>query len=285
VRARRRSGLKRPTVRVTPGGFERTAAAPFSVAMSNSRLTLALAAAIVAGPLPAGAVDLPVAALSLVDTASVQRRLELQTTSSVSYAESPEQHEKSLRAAIELELGLFDGVQVGVGVPFERHAADSESVSGLGSVELGAAVALVESDRFSMAAGAALELPASDPAIGDESAAGGPSLLADVRLGAAHLALGAGLALRGAGELELTPELGAATYVALGPIIPALEVSATLADEAEVAMAPGVFASLAEGWQLGASGIVGLSDAAPDFGGLLLLSYEIGLGSESADLP
>lgn len=89
---------------------------------------------------------------------------------------------------------------------------------------------------------------------------------------------------RRSGLLDL-PELGAATYVALGPIIPALEVSATLAGEAEVAMAPGVFASLAEGWQLGASGIVGLSDAAPDVGGLLLLSYEIGLGSESADLP
>lgn len=239
----------------------------------------------VAGAAPARAVDLPVQTLSLVDTASVQRPLELQTSSLVSYVESSEQHSDTSRASLELELGLLEGVQIAVGVPFERHAVYGESVSGLGSVELGATVALVESERFLLAAGAGLELPASDPAIGEENTAGGPFLLGDVPVGAAHLAFGAGLSFEGADELEIAPELGAAVYMELGPVVPALEVSATLGDEAEVAMAPGVFATLAEEWQLGASGIVGLSDAAPDFGGLVVLTFQTGLASESADPP
>jgi hypothetical protein len=246
---------------------------------------LAVAAGLGGAPAPAGAVELPVATLSLVDTASVQRPLELQTTSLVSYVESSAQRSDTSTASIELSLGLFEGVQVGLGVPYERHAVGGEAVSGLGSVELGATVALVESDRFLLAAGAGLDLPASDPAIGDETTAGGPFLLGDVGLGAAHLALQAGLSFEGAGEPELAPELGAATYAELGPVIPALEVSATLGGEPEVSIAPGVFASLAEGWQLGASGIVGLSDAAPDYGGLMVLAFEVGLASESADLP
>jgi hypothetical protein len=45
---------------------------------------LALLAGMVARSEPAGAVDLPVQSLSLVDTASVQRPLELQTRSLVS---------------------------------------------------------------------------------------------------------------------------------------------------------------------------------------------------------
>jgi hypothetical protein len=76
-----------------------------------------------------------------------------------------------------------------------------------------------------------------------------------------------------------------AAYVELGPVVPALELSATLSEQVEVALAPGVFMNLAESWQIGASGMLGSSDAAAHLGGLMLLTYSAELAPPPADRP
>lgn len=248
-------------------------AAPGAATFCAAACCAAAFCAVVFGSPHAAADDLPLETLALNDTASVQDALELQTTSSVSYLRSDERRSDALRAALELEMGVWDGVQLMAAVPFEHYATPGAAVNGLGSIELGASVALLATEPLLLAAGAELELPASDAVLGEEAISGGPFVLGDLQLGRVHLGGAAGLSLEGADELELVPELGAAAYVALGPLIPALELSTTLAEQTEVVLAPGVFAELGGDWELGVAGILGLSANAPS-GALLVLTFE-----------
>jgi hypothetical protein len=179
------------------------------------------AVAILALSVRANAGELPLETLALIDTAGVQETLELQASSFMSY-ESLDSHSDALHASLELELGVWEGVQVMVGVPFERRVAEVESVSGLGSVEIGASAALLDRPALLLTAGAELAFPASDPRIGEEGVGGGPFLLGDLALGPAHLALRGGVELESSDELEIAPELGAAAYVEIGPLVQSL---------------------------------------------------------------
>lgn len=244
---------------------------------------LLIACSVVAAPLESRATDLPLETLALGDTASVQERLELQTSSYLSYERSADQRFDALGASLELELGVWDRVQVMLAVPFVHQQADLATVNGLAPVELGASAALVDRGRFLLTAGAELELPASDERIGEVGVGGGPFLLADLDLHALHLASSAGLELEAGDELELSPAFGAGIYTSLGPVTPTLELASVFAEETEVSAATGVFVDFAEDWELGLAGKLGVTSAAPDRGALFVLTYEAELGPASEE--
>ncbi|WP_437995727.1 hypothetical protein WMF26_31455 [Sorangium sp. So ce185] len=249
-------------------------------------LGLLLAASTAAAPperaeAAGGSAQPPVEELFLGETPFPQEALELQVTSAPAW----ERDGRRVRFGVPLllELGITDRLQVGAELPLELVRHDRGATAGLGAVQAGAMVNLVDSGALGLALSAGLEaaLPAGARELGPPGYALEPFVSVDKAMAGVHVGLSASAEVRlpatRRGAAELSPGVALAVVLPVGPVAPTVELAAELDEAASLAVASGVLWHPAPGLELGAALELGLAGETPDVGLLLLVTTEIEL--------
>jgi hypothetical protein len=224
--------------------------------------------------------ELPLETLALNDTASVQEPLELQVTLAPSYLGWKRPKLDAYALSGELELGIIERVQLALEAELVHLDTDGETATGLANPELRLGVGIFDEKALVLSAGVEAEFPGSDPPIGEDAFAAAPFVVADVAFGMFHVTAGSALELEFGDETELVPQFGGGAYLELGPIVPVVEIAASLGEETDVRLAADLFYNLNESWEFGVAGIVGLTPVAPDYGVMAIVTWEAEFGPD-----
>jgi hypothetical protein len=204
-----------------------------------------------------GMVEEVVQELFLGEAVYPQEQWELQATAAGGWVH--ETARDGLEAALELELGLTDRLQLAVEAPLAYRRDRFGHDAGLGNVALALMynVANSRNDGLAMSLGLEAAAPSATDGVGEEAVLLEPFAIGYLAL--ESLALNASLSVEIAvapegGETEVGGELTLAALLPRGDLAPTFEVGAGLEDGvAAFLFAPGLVAQLSENVEIGAA--------------------------------
>jgi hypothetical protein len=221
--------------------------------------------------------------LFLGETVYPQERFELQASTGIEWKRAGRHVDFAI--PVELEFGVTDRFQLAVEAPVLFVRRDAGVIAGVGSVEASAFYNVISrrSLGLSFSAGLGIGSPASARELGSSSFAIRPVIVGYKELGPVHLNVSteAAIALPSSTEAaEVGVEVALGVFVALGSLIPTLELAGEFEDESELSLAPGLLWHPCCELELGLAVPIGLTKGSAGAGLLLHATWEIDLGGD-----